>query len=465
MNLSERYSLWLQGTRLNESPPPQIARTPSAIEMGARWFAGEFGTSFALTNEEWSMVEVVDFGEWNREAGPMFVNARLSFNGEPPVEGSIEVHPDPLEWDRHAAHSPDYRNTKLIVLGGAGLGGSGTKGIVPAQTCDGTPVAQIQVDITALEFGTPPEPTNPSPCCAPLSTIPDTKALHLIEAAAQYRLCRKAARMQQLASRFTPGETLYQSLAETLGYRHNKLPFKLLALRFPLSLVRRSPCPPEPLLFAGSGFLPLEDLSNMPDDTRAYLKHLWRQWWPHRNNYERLSLIAAGGESLWSFRQTRPVNHPQRRVAALAEIVRNWPVIQSLALSCDVEAIKQFFSQLSHPYWDTHYTLTSKASPHPMALVGESRAVEMLANVFFPAAIGSLPKKWITYCSLSGWEPSRRVKQAADRLFGRDRLPKTFLSRIMVQQGLLQLYDDHCAASNLECNHCTLPDKLERWTL
>ncbi|WP_299451441.1 DUF2851 family protein [uncultured Pigmentiphaga sp.] len=462
MNLSERYSLWLQGSRLKESPPPQLARRPSPLEMQARWFAGEFGTTFALANEEWSMVEIRHFGEWNREHGPTFVNALLSFNGEPPVEGDIEVHPDPLEWDRHAAHSPDYRNTKLIVLGGAGTGGSGMQGIAPASTCDGTPVAQIQVDITALEFGARPEPARPSPCCAPMATLPDTKALQLIEAAAQYRLCRKAARMQALATRFTPGEALYQTLAEALGYRHNKLPFKLLAQRFSLALVRRSPCPPEPLLFAGAGFLPLEDLSAMPDDTRTYLKQLWQQWWPHRTNYERLCLNTTG-ETLWSFRQTRPVNHPQRRVAALAEMVRNWPVIQSLALDCDVTAIKNFFAQLSHPYWETHYTLTSRPSAQPMALVGESRVVEMLANVFFPAAIGSLPKKWTAYCSLAGWEPSQRVKTAADRLFGPERLPKAFLGRIMVQQGLLQLYEDHCVAGELECSHCTLPDKLEKW--
>lgn len=437
---------------------------PSPTEMRARWFAGEFGTTFSLADEEWSMVEIHHFGEWNREHGPTFAHAQLSFNGEAPVEGGIEIHPDPLEWERLAAHSPDYAGTKLLVLGGAGIGGSRSQSVPPSLTTDGTRVAQVQVDITSMEFSTQTDDINSckSTCCAPLSTISDTKALHLIEAAAQYRLCRKAARMRQLADRFTPGEALFQSLSETLGYRHNKLPFKLLAQRFPLSLIRRGPCAPEPFLFAGSGFLPQEDLSEMPGDTRSYLRHIWGQWWPHRAEYERLCL-DAGQENLWTFQRTRPVNHPHRRVAALAEIVRNWAILQSLTLSCDVAALQNFFAQLSHPYWDSHYTLTSKATGRPMALVGESRSTEMLANVFFPAAIGTLPKKWAAYCNLAAPEPSHKVELAAERLFGMGRLPKAFLKRIMVQQGLLQLFEDHCLGSGLDCGHCTLPERLEKW--
>ena len=49
-----------------------------------------------------------------------------------------------------------------------------------------------------------------------------------------------------------------------------------------------------------------------------------------------------------------------------------------------VAAASDFFQALEHPFWNFHYTLTSKASPKEMALIGESRAADILANVLFP---------------------------------------------------------------------------------
>ena len=49
-----------------------------------------------------------------------------------------------------------------------------------------------------------------------------------------------------------------------------------------------------------------------------------------------------------------------------------------------VAAANDFFQTLEHPFWNFHYTLTSKASPKKMALIGESRVADILANVLFP---------------------------------------------------------------------------------
>jgi len=45
---------------------------------------------------------------------------------------------------------------------------------------------------------------------------------------------------------------------------------------------------------------------------------------------------------------------------------------------------REFFRKLNHPFWNFHYTLTSKPSPNEMALIGESRVADILANVLFP---------------------------------------------------------------------------------
>jgi len=48
-------------------------RTPSELELQARWFAGDFGKQFVSTAGD--EIEIIQFGIWNREAGPDFRDA------------------------------------------------------------------------------------------------------------------------------------------------------------------------------------------------------------------------------------------------------------------------------------------------------------------------------------------------------------------------------------------------------
>lgn len=461
MDLRLRYIDWLgkrESACVREQASVDVPRLLPPAELQSLWYAGEFPRLMGTTSGE--CVEIVHFGRWNPAAGPVFIEAELSFEGNPPVRGGIEVQPTPLQWNRGANESPDYNGTLLYVTTGGGIGGSHfQKGppTHPSTTQEGQTVPEVRLDITRWEF-TPPKPCSTG-CSAPFATLSLEKTTALLEMAAQYRISRKAARFRQLAERFGPEEALYHALSETLGYRHNKLPFKLLAQRFPLSLIRRSPCPPEPFLFAGSGFLPSTDLGALGDDTRNYLRQIWKLWWPHRADFERLNLDHDDpANTLWTLHGLRPVNHPHRRVAALAEIVRNWPVIWTLSQECTIASVKHFFAHLRHPYWDFHYTLTSKASKNRMALVGEARALDMVANIFLPAIITTQPRKWEEYRRLPAPDSNQKVELAITRLWGHNaHFPKGFWKKAVHQQGLLQIFEDCCTAASFDCSRCPLP--------
>ena len=62
-----------------------------------------------------------------------------------------------------------------------------------------------------------------------------------------------------------------------------------------------------------------------------------------------------------------------------------------------------------------------------MALVGESRVTEMLANVFFPLAIAQDETRWIGFKNLRASLTNRRVEIAALRLFGDEPRGREFL--------------------------------------
>ena len=87
----------------------------------------------------------------------------------------------------------------------------------------------------------------PGRCVAPLRDLEPAAVRSVLEAAAQFRLRRKAARLAQLREVHGTDEALYQALAEALGYKSNKLPFVLLSQRVPLRCsppaegARRSP--------------------------------------------------------------------------------------------------------------------------------------------------------------------------------------------------------------------------------
>lgn len=451
----ERYAEWRdQDARLREGALLEIPRRLTELELQAHWFAGDFGRDFTTTRGQ--PVRIVQFGVWNHESGPDFAEAAISLDGSASVRGWIELDPDARDWERHGhASNPAYEGVILHVFTQAGSADFFTR------TAQHRNVPQVLLDMHRLTM----EPPNPLPeaklgrCTAPLRALEDEKVRDVLLAAAQFRLRRKAAALATLADLHGPDEALYQALATALGYKSNKLPFTLLAQRLPLRVLLKSRADADVLLFGVSGFLPATDLAEFDSATRAYLRQLWERWWPRRADFERLNLAAT----LWKMGGQRPANHPQRRVAALTQIVRHWPKIRSLSKSGNVDAIRSFFADLSDEYWDHHYTVTSKRSAKRMALVGDSRVTEMLVNVFLPLAVARDGERWPEYANLPAALTNRRVEVAATRLFGGSARRHELLKSAALQQGLLQVYEDFCMQDASDCEQCRFPRQLAAW--
>src|SRR6202022_3872694 len=178
--------------------------------------------------------------------------------------------------------------------------------------------------------------------------------------------------------------------------------------------------------------------------TRSYLRDLWDRWWPHRERMQRMILPAK----TWRLTGTRPANHPQRRLAALALIAQQWAAFLRSVNSGTAKAVRAYLTGLEHPFWDTHYTLVANPAPKPIALVGESRVNEILANVLFPFWTCLGADVWPEYSKLPASLSNRRLETGATRLFGDDARREDFLRTVANQQGLLQIYEDFCLQDN-----------------
>jgi hypothetical protein len=127
------------------------------------------------------------------------------------------------------------------------------------------------------------------------------------------------------------------------------------------------------------------------------------------------------------------------------------------------ERIHDFFLDLRHPFWSLHYTLTSDAAPSEMAIIGDSRIADILANVLLPYFLSEGANVWPTYEQLPARLTNRRLETGATRLFGADPRRPQFTKTIAQQQGLLQIYEDFCLQDNSDCAQCPFPEQMLKW--
>ena len=455
MSGPERYAQLLATAKIHERPLFSHPRSFSELELQARWFAGDFGRVFTGTAGE--EIEIVQFGTWNREAGPDFSDAAVRLGNGEILRGSIEFDLTDQNWEAHGhATNSAFDDTVLHVFVEPGPRAFFTR------TTSHRLVAQVRVDPaklpTAFSLNLPL--ARPGRCHAPLRGLPEETIGGILQAAAQFRLQRKTQRLQGLAEAHGAEEALYQELATALGYKQNKLPFTLLAQRLPLKILRTRPDEIEAILFGVAGFLAAPDLAKFEPGTRQYLRVLWDQWWPRRAELERVILPPR----TWRLSGTRPLNHPQRRLAALAGIVAGWPKLLRSLGKDDLTPARQFFLELAHPFWNFHYTLTSAPAAAEMALVGETRLIEILANVILPWRRLQEHEVWPEFAQLPARLTNRRLETAAARLFGDDPRRARFLRSVAQQQALLQIYEDFCLQDESDCAQCPFPEQMLKWS-
>lgn len=454
MQSAGRYSQLRDSARVRERALFPIIRTPSELELQARWFAGDFGRRFVSVSGD--QVEIVQFGTWNREAGPDFSDAAIRINGSDTIRGTIEFDLADRSWETHGhSTNPAFDDAVLHVFIEQSDRAFFTR------TKSNRNVPQVRVDPAALpdKFSANVPLARPGRCQAPLKDLAPDRLQSILTAASQFRLQRKAARIKNIVETHGRDAALFQEIAAALGYKQNKLAFTLLAQRLPLGSLRKEGDDVEAILFGVAGFLGTPDLAEYRNETRGYVRDLWDRWWPHRDEMQRLLLP----EKLWQLGGARPLNHPQRRLGALAILARQWPAFVKAIARKNTKSAHDLFLGLRHPFWSFHYTLTAEAAPAEMAVIGDSRIADILANVLLPYFLAEGGDVWPVYEKLRARLTNRRLETGVTRLFGSDPRRTEFTKTIAYQQGLLQIYEDFCLQDNSDCAQCPFPEQMQKW--
>jgi len=446
------YELSAEANYLEE---PADQELPHELRLQALWFSGQLGRTFMDQSSD--VVEVVQFGEWNHSQGPDFLNTVVRIGTEL-HRGAIELERSSSDWELHRHHlNSSFDQVVLHVV----FVSEGKERFT--RTSQNKHVARVVIPDSVWRSALSMPVTDVLPvhigrCYEPLSEMSDIAVNSLMEEAVMCRMKQKALKKSRVIDALGWDEWLWQSIAQTLGYRANQLQMELLAQRLPVKTLLESVTASESLIYGVAGFLSADLHDHAEGETRGYLRNLWETWWLHRVDYE----LIPERRLDWSLAAIRPVNHPQRRLAALTKIVSEWKLFSELCR--DGGDVVEFFQRMNHPYWSFHYTLKSKRSKRELALVGQNRVVDFQINHLMPDLLaGGDISAWANFKKLPAQVVSSKVRNASLRLFGETPRRKLYLKKAWQHQALIQIYQDFCLQDISDCQQCPFPEQLAQW--
>lgn len=319
------------------------------------------------------VVQVIDVGQLNTDAGPDFFNAKIKIDGEMWV-GNVEIHVKASDWYRHH-HDSDkaYDSVILHVV---------EKDDVPVKRSNGEIIPQLRMPCSSDFHQRYSRLVGSSgselPCGDEISAMPSIYVADWIATLAHERLYRKVEHIKELLDRYNGDweEVCYVIMARCMGFGVNSDAFEQLALSLPLRFMGKhsdSLLSIEALLFGQSGLL-----EEAPVD--GYVKSL-------KTEYDFLAhkfSLSRNGNIRWKMARMRPTNFPHRRIALLAEMIYGGFSMMSkmVAATTENEARELFDVELSG-YWARHYTFGNEA-PHELKALSRASINVILINVYVP---------------------------------------------------------------------------------
>ena len=424
--------------------PPKLGE----LEVQGMWMAGLLGHEGDTSTH--GHVRVLDFGEWNRGAGPDFLRAELILNGKR-VCGDVEIDPGVQDWERHGhGANPLYNNVVLhITLSPPPMGWFTRTSLHTEVPVFYIPAARLR---QAMELPPPLDIEMAPMCRCPLSKLPVSQIQSLLQSAAAHRADCKRRRFHHKVEALGPEQAWYEALAETLGYSANKEAMLTLARRAPLSMLGREP---EAILFGTAGFLVPILPEKATEEARLFHREVWNTWWRVKDNFE----LGSDRSIPWAMTGQRPVNHPHRRVAALAACIDKWANLRTMFSAAQSLRLAAHLESIRHPFWDYHCTFSSAPLLKRVALLGRERIYDFLVNYIY--VMDESPRAWEAHLNARVHTTPTKVQAVAKDLFGDREDIAPLLRYSYAQQGLLQIHSDFCHSST--CSECLFPTQLQQW--
>ena len=308
-----------------------------------------------LVDQHGNKIEVINPGEYNRDSGPDFFNARIRITGTE-WAGNVEIHTRASHFETHG-HNRDHAFDNVILH----IVAESDKRVRNARGED-VLTAEIEFDNALFEKYVDLL-NNPYiiACQGEIGKLDRFFIRHWLNSLLVERLQEKSASILKIFSE-TGSDwegTFYITLSRYFGFRVNTEPFEMLASALPFKIIRKhidNMFQIEALLFGTSGMLDEGLFRNAINDD--YYKALLKEFKILSAKY---SLRPIHGW-LWKFSKLRPVNFPTIRISQLAAMFSVTDGLFSKVVEAkDIKALRKMFEVSASEYWDDHYVFGKKS--------------------------------------------------------------------------------------------------------
>jgi hypothetical protein len=408
-----------------------------------------------LTSSEDELVSVIYPGRTNGDNGPDFRDAVIA-NKSRLTKGDVEVHVKSSDWYSHEHHADAaYNNVILHVVmwhdcNSATLLQSGKL----------VPVLCLAKALRHQAYLLPHQ----LPCSQILDHMDRQTLGKLLNAAGEERFKQKARHFQAELKQEEAGQVLFRGMMRALGYAKNTKPFADLADRIPLDSIesREGLTLKQALLVGTAGLLPSQRQPGKfaREKEVQELEQIWQAVGKK---------VKTMKETDWNFSHIYPNNSPVRRIVAQSYLLERYCARKLLAgiLQLVKEAplpsghcvLENGLTVAGDGYWRDHFDFDVRSKTKISALLGHSKAGEIVVNVILPFAFSwgkmanepGLTEKatelYNSYPKLAENEITRHMKK---QLCLKE--PPDFTA--CHQQGLIHTFRTYCREGR--CSQCPL---------
>lgn len=394
-------------------------------------------------------VEILDYGYYNADAGPDFLQAKLLLDGTVWV-GNVEMHIVGSDWYKHKHHlDPAYENVILHVVyeHDQPVWMEHRQSLLPTIALKGNlPLSYLQAYQSLTQC------PDDIPCQSFLHKIPDELIQVWLESLAIQRLHQKMKTVERifLTANKCWEETAYILIARYFGARVNLDPFEMLARRLPLNLIARNRHATgkiEALVFGQSGML-------HASYTDEYFVHLKDEYHFLQKKYNLLPMDPRH----WKFSRLHPEGFPTLRLSQFAALLsKDVRLFGEIRDAGGPEEVIELLRTCPSEYWDTHYRF-GKESVSKERHTGHGLHTVLIANVCVPLlhyyGIYTGEHRW-TMKALSWLEGLPAENNKITRRWKKAGLaPITGLD----SQAVIQLYTTYCVPR--KCLSCRIGHEI-----
>ena len=308
-----------------------------------------------LFDSERNKILVIHAGEYNRDSGPDFFNARISVAGTV-WAGNIEIHTLSSHFDNHGhQNDPAFNNVILHVVA------ENDKKVFNSR---GEELLTTEISFDPLLFEKFTSLVN-NPyiiaCQDEIGRLDTILVRHWLSSLVIERLKSKSELIYQMLSETGNDweETFYRLLSRYFGFRINTEPFEMLASALPFRIIRKHAdnlFQIEALLFGTAGMLEEGLFKEALSD--EYYRNLIKEYKVLSAKY---SLHSIHGW-IWKFSRLRPANFPTIRISQLAAMLSVTGGLFSRVLeAAGINELNEVFEVTASQYWDDHFVFGKKS--------------------------------------------------------------------------------------------------------